>query len=517
MSSPTYLDIWKRLSQVSFAFLNTATPPSKAPVSVQDPNKRPPPTLTLTVPEDFTDFIYKLQLPPSTVRLSLARIHKAVDEQKALHQQKYLDICDKVLHLNVPSTSSNHMSCFSALKTTHESSFQRQLSRIKQGFLDTLEQVRATSSPKKAVFNPEYVPFLEQYFEYNAFPSARDRELLARKSSMTPRQIEVWFQNHRRRARNDGVELRRITSHPLPATLSLDTLEKQMPLFIIPEKDRRSASVDEFVKWTSESAANRPLSPPSTPKRLLDDVLLPVPTTFPAIYHPPVPTSEKSLFQSPRRPFPAPVWHRTPRPYRKPSPYPSVDDICLDFGSKLHMGGGSLRKQSRYRGLGRYSATCHRPMPAPLPALRPTYPLPAPPPSLVSSQTSTSFGRSGPLRSRIRHRPYDAASRKYPTWTIPGDRPVRAGPQSRSPIPRIPSCSSISSIDSWSDPPTPADSPSPFIDHLFPADSDTPAFTIDNTSHSKSNMHPPVRASHPKPQLYPQSNHPTLSFLRVVS
>lgn len=41
-------------------------------------------------------------------------------------------------------------------------------------------------------FYQEYTPFLEQYFEYNAFPSARDRELLARKSSMTPRQIEVW-------------------------------------------------------------------------------------------------------------------------------------------------------------------------------------------------------------------------------------------------------------------------------------------------------------------------------------
>jgi hypothetical protein len=38
----------------------------------------------------------------------------------------------------------------------------------------------------------EFVPFLEKYFEYNAYPSAPDRIALARKSMMTPRQIEVW-------------------------------------------------------------------------------------------------------------------------------------------------------------------------------------------------------------------------------------------------------------------------------------------------------------------------------------
>nr|AAB22024.1 A42 mating-type factor beta 2-1 gene product [Coprinus cinereus, Peptide Partial, 44 aa] [Coprinopsis cinerea] len=44
---------------------------------------------------------------------------------------------------------------------------------------------------------------LEKYFEYNAYPSARDREWLARKTMMSVRQIEVWFQNHRRRARKE--------------------------------------------------------------------------------------------------------------------------------------------------------------------------------------------------------------------------------------------------------------------------------------------------------------------------
>ena len=38
----------------------------------------------------------------------------------------------------------------------------------------------------------QYTPFLLQYFEFNAYPSLADRELLAKKSGMTPRQIEVW-------------------------------------------------------------------------------------------------------------------------------------------------------------------------------------------------------------------------------------------------------------------------------------------------------------------------------------
>jgi len=41
----------------------------------------------------------------------------------------------------------------------------------------------------------EYVPLLEKYFEHNAYPSATDRAVLARKSMMTDRQIEVWVRH----------------------------------------------------------------------------------------------------------------------------------------------------------------------------------------------------------------------------------------------------------------------------------------------------------------------------------
>ncbi|KIJ94115.1 hypothetical protein K443DRAFT_111002, partial [Laccaria amethystina LaAM-08-1] len=89
---------------------------------------------------------------------------------------------------------------------------------------------------------------LEKYFEYNAYPSAPDRLLLARKSMMTSRQIEVWFQNHRTRARKDGLPLRKLTSHPLPINVSLETLERSMPQFTIPTLEKQHSEGGAIAK-----------------------------------------------------------------------------------------------------------------------------------------------------------------------------------------------------------------------------------------------------------------------------
>ncbi|KAG5349160.1 hypothetical protein C0989_005509 [Termitomyces sp. Mn162] len=110
---------------------------------------------------------------------------------------------------------------------------EESLSRVR----DVVKRAKSTPNPPtvktKPVFNHEYTPLLDKYFEYNAYPSAPDRAILARKSMMTSRQIEVWFQNHRNRAKKEGKVLRRLTE-PLPHEISLDSLERQMPHFTIP-------------------------------------------------------------------------------------------------------------------------------------------------------------------------------------------------------------------------------------------------------------------------------------------
>ncbi|KAL1737403.1 mating-type protein A-alpha Y4 [Schizophyllum commune] len=63
---------------------------------------------------------------------------------------------------------------------------------------DKTEGPDKRSRPK---FHSEYTPVLELYFHFNAYPTYADRRILAEKTGMLTRQITVWFQNHRRRAK----------------------------------------------------------------------------------------------------------------------------------------------------------------------------------------------------------------------------------------------------------------------------------------------------------------------------
>nr|AIN76768.1 HD2 mating type protein [Volvariella volvacea] len=97
------------------------------------------------------------------------------------------------------------------------------------------KMTNASANRRQVLFNHDYVPMLEKYFEHNAYPSACDRLTLAKKSGMTPRQIEVWFQNHRNRAKKEGRQLRRLN----PSGIVLSSLvpprinQQQIPVSII--------------------------------------------------------------------------------------------------------------------------------------------------------------------------------------------------------------------------------------------------------------------------------------------
>ncbi|KAL1708777.1 mating-type protein A-alpha Y3 [Schizophyllum commune] len=58
-----------------------------------------------------------------------------------------------------------------------------------------------TDKKPRPKFHSEYTPLLELYFRFNAYPTFADRRMLAEKTGMQTRQITVWFQNHRRRAK----------------------------------------------------------------------------------------------------------------------------------------------------------------------------------------------------------------------------------------------------------------------------------------------------------------------------
>ncbi|KAF8078878.1 hypothetical protein FPV67DRAFT_1466738 [Lyophyllum atratum] len=242
---------------------------------------------------------------------------------------------------------------------------------------------------KKPVFNHEYTPLLEKYFEYNAYPSALDRAVLARKSMMTPRQIEVWFQNHRNRAKKDERPLRKLTEHPLPLEISLKSLEHKMPFFTVSEHERRPANEPGPQDDPSDDEDTPSISVPFQDPADSDVLNPPRPChAFPTVYPPrcdynPFP-SKAGIHK-----FPRPIWFRTPATSQRSSKIPlDMEDFIADFGMKLHFRAPASKK----RRLTSSHSWC---------ALRTTIPPPAPHPAFVRSPISAPSSHTSSHRSDI--------------------------------------------------------------------------------------------------------------------
>ncbi|KAF8221696.1 hypothetical protein L208DRAFT_1371771 [Tricholoma matsutake] len=188
---------------------------------------------------------------------------------------------------------------------------------------------------KKSTFNHEYTPLLEKYFEYNAYPSAPDRAVLARKSMMTPRQIEVWFQNHRNRAKKEGRTLRRFSSDPLPLELSLQSLEQKMPFFTVPESERKMAIESDASESEASDEVDKAINQNPLPNANTTDLAMTAPShAFPTTYPPSchyVPFPCKTGKST----FPAPVWSRKPATLLQARAIGDFDDFVADFSAKL--------------------------------------------------------------------------------------------------------------------------------------------------------------------------------------
>ncbi|KAG6827051.1 hypothetical protein H0H92_013368 [Tricholoma furcatifolium] len=238
---------------------------------------------------------------------------------------------------------------------------------------EAVTKITASMTPavkeKKPVFNHEYTPLLEKYFQYNAYPSAPDRAMLARKSMMTPRQIEVWFQNHRNRAKKEGKALRKLGDAPLPAELSLKSLEREMPFFTIPVSERKPIKESTPFKHDSsddEEPSKSPEPPASVSQTETFLDLPPPPQAFPTIYvQRDANTTEPGSYK-----FPPPVWLRKPATHSCPLPVPvDMDDFTVEFAQKLHLRAPEL-KCRRSSGSQSWCSSRYIPLcPAPHPAL----------------------------------------------------------------------------------------------------------------------------------------------------
>lgn len=57
----------------------------------------------------------------------------------------------------------------------------------------------------RTVLTRENKLYLEIYFEKNRFPSTTERTKIAKKMSVKPRTIQIWFQNARQKLKNDNI------------------------------------------------------------------------------------------------------------------------------------------------------------------------------------------------------------------------------------------------------------------------------------------------------------------------
>ncbi|KAJ6535191.1 hypothetical protein B0H10DRAFT_115480 [Mycena sp. CBHHK59/15] len=194
----------------------------------------------------------------------------------------------------------------------------------------------------KPQFNSEFTPFLIKYFEYNSRPSRVDREEMAKKSTMDLRQIDVWFQNRRRRARQEGKILQKLgPADAAPLELCLKSMEEKMETYIIPEGLRQSVDEEVSEPGSDEEEEEEDFYKEQPQEEDASDVLNP-----PAPRHAfPTPFSRgrhmvSTITWTQEYTFPTPEWPRKPSaapPAKRPAV--NIDDMVTAFaGMHVFMG-----------------------------------------------------------------------------------------------------------------------------------------------------------------------------------
>ncbi|KAL1740817.1 mating type protein A-alpha Y6 [Schizophyllum fasciatum] len=143
------------------------------------------------------------KLPVKSIAAALAAYEKACLRWKQELEESFAKTAVSISPGNLP--------LFDALRTRlytqQVEKWHAQVLEVPAKWTAEMEKQRshiaATMGPKSAKpkFHPEYRPLLELYFHFNAYPTYADRRVLAEKTGMLTRQITVWFQNHRRRAK----------------------------------------------------------------------------------------------------------------------------------------------------------------------------------------------------------------------------------------------------------------------------------------------------------------------------
>ncbi|KAJ6503347.1 hypothetical protein C8R47DRAFT_1192952 [Mycena vitilis] len=324
-----------------------ASASSCSPVSPR-PTPAPPISLLLPSPPSIEPKLINLGLDRDLAqKLSIKYAGRSEQlhaiSQKCLHQA-WRDLASLPRHaalLPLPQLLTRLVAAHSASYTRALQALERSALGVAHGFKSRLDERQSTKIVKDArqPFNQEFIPFLQTYFEHNAYPSAADRGEMAKKSMMEPRQIEVWFQNHRRRAKQEGRSVRKLgPADPAPFELCLKSMEEKMEPYLIPVGLRQS--VDSEVSEAGsddEDEDEDEFYNEKTEVVDLTDALNP-----PAARHAfPLKFKESrdvasTIFSTQHFSFPPPVWARKAATAPVKHDAFTIDELLSAFGS-LHV------------------------------------------------------------------------------------------------------------------------------------------------------------------------------------
>nr|AAZ20158.1 homeodomain mating-type protein [Coprinellus disseminatus] len=447
-------------SRLRDAGCKTAVTPSEPPLQPTDPLQ-----LDLPYPDDIVTSI-RIAIPfqPLQSRI-ISVVDKWYTDTSRTLQDEYAETLGQLEAIpQIPGIAPRR-----ELPSVYEALFRdRMMPKFREDIDAKLEQAKARiaslNQRRKTPFNHDCLPFLETYFQYNAYPSPQDRALLAKKSMMCPRQIEVWFQNHRRRAKKEGRRLRRLSRDPLPHELDSEHLNASMPQLLVPEEETKTTPLNE----SSPTPVVIPVrlhsqhSPAPAATHADDALCAPAPThAFPTKY-PPTPNHVSCLCSGKTRSFPAPEWPRRASgkaPTRKATITP--DDLAAEFQKKLSITGsdGVKRTQDQLTAPAWYPFT--------------TTLQPAPHFALIRKPTSTSSPPAPTPFAQLNPTPRDPHSLRQKTSNLTNyKRPTPYQPRQppkTKPLSRATSNSSLSSISSVSSDESEiirTPSPSPFARYI---------------------------------------------------
>ncbi|KAK0481678.1 hypothetical protein IW261DRAFT_1471930 [Armillaria novae-zelandiae] len=328
-------DFLQKTSRIANLFKKSVGPTRRAPFPVA---AIPPiPQLNLSLPSDA-----EAELDDYTTPIDMRNaLSTAISELQANYHQTFEKAYQRTLLQPVPQMLGMQL-----LGDALQKRFSTQAvpGLLKRYLADKAALPRPNEvGESKPKFNTEYVPYLEAYFVHNAYPSPHDREVMAKKSMMTSRQIEVWFQNHRRLEKKNGRPcVKRKASDAGPSETQIDRIELEMGPLGVTKEERCGTGTDaEREKWEYiQEEQGRGFSSLSAPRYPYDktaiDILAMTDRPIPAF----VPGNTPFLSgTAPTERFPPPTWTRQPATRALPhhATRPSFSELAERFAGALRI------------------------------------------------------------------------------------------------------------------------------------------------------------------------------------